>query len=71
MNKQIISAIILASILLIGNALFFWKAGFFDRSQDFERGYLEGYEQGIKQDYWDGWDDCRKQFKGNSGINLL
>ena len=64
-NQSIISAIILALILLGGTGLFFWKAGFFDKERitDFERGYYEGYEQGLSKDYWTGWEDCRRYFK--------
>lgn len=71
MNKEktpsIISAIILALILLAGTGLFFWKAGFFDKERitDFERGYFEGYEQGLDKDYWNGWDNCREYFEKN------
>ena len=34
-----------------------------EEAKDFERGYYEGYEQGLNEDYWTGWSDCRRYFE--------
>ncbi len=49
MKTQIISAIILATILLIGNGLFFWQSGFFENDIDYLEGYRRGYNKGFKE----------------------
>lgn len=49
--------------LFLGSWAITWVIKNPEEPKDFERGYYEGYEQGLDEDYWTGWTDCRKYFK--------
>lgn len=67
MKKEIKAIISFTIILLIGAGVITgtaWIVSNF-KKPEFERGYYEGYKQGLSKDYWTGWEDCRRYFKEN------
>lgn len=53
--------IVMGITLAIGSyAISFIAQRATEEVKDFERGYYEGYEQGLNEDYWTGWSDCKR-----------